>query len=414
MRSTQPEVLPWRDLPRRKGKRMKAAEISSENASRAALRFVILLGIVSLFGDITYEGARSIIGPFLATLGASGTIVGIVAGFGELIGYSLRLASGYISDRTGRYWAVTIVGYTVNLFAVPLLALAGNWPLAALLMITERIGKGIRTPARDAMLSHATAQTGRGWGFGLHEAMDQTGAVLGPVIVAVVLSAQQGYPTGFAVLLIPAVLSLVALLLARIQYPQPRDFEVEPVNLESTGLARPFWLYLVAVGLIAAGFADFSLIAFHFEKAAIATDNWIPILYAVAMAVDALAALVFGRLYDRLGMMTLVAVATLSAFFAPFVFFGGLYTALIGMVLWGIGMGAQESIIRAAVADLVAADRRGAAYGIFNTGYGLFWFLGSVLIGVLYDVSIPALVIFSVGIQLLAIPVLLSVYRRVR
>ncbi|RIK45149.1 MAG: MFS transporter [Chloroflexi bacterium] len=393
---------------------MKAAETSSDNASRMALRFVILLGIVSLFGDITYEGARSITGPFLATLGSSATIVGVVAGFGELIGYGLRLVSGYLSDRTGRYWAITIVGYIVNLFAVPMLALAGNWPLAALLMITERTGKAIRTPARDAMLSHATAQTGRGWGFGLHEAMDQTGAVLGPVIVAVVLSAQQGYRTGFAVLLLPALLALVALLLARIQYPNPRDFEVEPVKVASSGLTRPFWLYLVAVALIAAGYADFPLIAFHFEKAAVTTDNWIPILYAVAMAVDALAALLFGRLYDRLGMRILVAVAALSAFFAPFVFFGGLHTALVGMVLWGIGMGAQESIIRAAVADLVAADRRGAAYGVFNAGYGLFWFLGSVLIGVLYDASIPALVLFSVGIQLLAIPVLLSVHRRLR
>jgi MFS family permease len=390
---------------------MKATS-NATAGSTGALRFVILLGIVSLFADVTYEGARSITGPFLAVLGASATVVGIVAGGGELIGYGLRLVSGYISDRTGRYWAITIVGYAINMLAVPLLALAGNWPLAALLIIAERSGKAIRTPARDAMLSHATHEMGRGWGFGLHEAMDQIGAVLGPLIVAGVLAAQQGYRMGFAVLLIPALLALMTLVVARMQYPQPRDFEVELEKLESKGLTRTYWLYLAAVALVAAGYADFPLIAYHFEKAAVVTNDWIPILYAMAMGVDALAALVFGRLFDRRGATVLLVVVAASALFAPFVFLGGLYGAFIGMALWGIGMGAQESIMRALVANLVPADRRGAAYGVFNAWYGVSWFLGSVLIGVLYDVSIPALVLFSVVIQLLAVPVLLRVGRR--
>jgi MFS family permease len=393
---------------------MNAVEITAQNHGRAALRFVILLGVVSLFADITYEGARSISGPFLATLGASATAVGVIAGFGELIGYGLRLLSGYLSDRTRRYWVFTLIGYAVNMLAVPLLALAGNWPLAALLLIAERTGKAIRTPARDAMLSHATTEMGRGWGFGLHEALDQVGAVLGPLIVAAVLAAQQSYRTAFAVLLIPALLALASLLLARIQYPQPQRFEEATAPIAGKGLPRPFWLYLLAVALIAAGYADFPLIAYHFEKASITTAQWIPILYAVAMGADALAALVFGRLFDRLGMMILVGVAALSALFAPLVFLGGFYAALAGMALWGIGMGAQESIMRAVVADLAPPDRRGAAYGVFNAGYGLFWFLGSVAIGVLYDASIPALVLFSVAAQLLAIPVLLSVHRQVR
>src|SRR2546430_237253 len=191
-----------------------------------ALTFVILLGIVSLFADMTYEGARSITGPYLAVLGASATVVGIIAGFGELVGYGLRLAAGYLSDRTGRYWTITLVGYVVNLLAVPLLALAGRWELAAVLMIAERFGKAIRTPARDAMLSHATTEMGRGWGFGLHEAMDQIGAFLGPLIVAAVLFRRDGYPTAFGILLIPALLALGVLVVARPLYPHPRDFEV--------------------------------------------------------------------------------------------------------------------------------------------------------------------------------------------
>lgn len=370
-----------------------------------AIRFVILLGVVSLFADATYEGARSITGPFLAVLGASGAAVGIVAGLGELLGYGLRLVSGAISDRTRQYWAITVAGYAINLFAVPLMALAGRWEAAAMLMMAERIGKAIRTPARDAMLSHATEATGRGWGFGLHEAMDQIGALAGPLVVSAVLFLRDDYRTAFAVLAIPAVLAVGTLLLARWLYPRPRELEIARPQLTPQGLPRVYWLYLAGAALVAAGFADFPLIAFHFEKNSIAPQNVIPILYAIAMGVDAIAALVFGRLFDRIGLVVLAAVTGLSALFAPLVFLGNLPAAVVGMVLWGIGMGAQESILRAAVAGMIHADRRGTAYGIFNTGYGVAWFLGSALMGVLYDASLPALIAFSVVVQLGAVGV---------
>ncbi len=388
------------------------SQISASN--RKALKFVLLLGVVSLLADMTYEGARSVTGPYLAVLGATATTVGIVAGLGELIGYGLRLVFGYISDRTGRYWTITLAGYFLNLLAVPLLALAGHWEVAAMLMIAERMGKAIRTPARDAMLSHATHGLGRGWGFGLHEAMDQIGAVLGPLIVAAVLYARGDYQAGFAILLVPALLALGVLVAARLLYPQPRDLEQVSPGLDSRGFPRVFWFYLAAVALIAAGYADFPLIAYHFQQTPAITPAWIPVLYAVAMGADALAALFFGRLFDRRGLSVLAGVALLSAFFAPLVFWGGFYLALAGMVLWGIGMGAQESIMRAAVAGMAPADRRGAAYGIFNTGYGLFWFLGSVLMGFLYDTSLPALVVFSVVIQLVAVPLFMRVSREAR
>lgn len=380
-------------------------------SQRTALQFVILLGVVSLFADATYEGARSIAGPYLAILGASATIVGIVAGFGELAGYGLRSLFGYISDRTGKYWTMTIVGYVVNLLAVPLLALAGRWEIAAFLMIAERFGKAIRTPARDAMLSHATAQTGRGWGFGLHEAMDQIGAMLGPTIVAAVLYFKGGYGNAFAVLLAPALLALAVLAAARLLYPRPRDFEAGQIKPGRKGFSRTFWIYLAAVALIAAGFADFPLIAFHFKNASVLSDAWIPLFYAIAMGVDALAALIFGRLFDRKGIPVMAVAAIVSSLFAPLVFLGGFYFALLGMALWGVGMGAQESIMRAAIADIVPPDRRGSAYGLFNTGYGFFWFLGSALMGMLYDVSLPALIAFSVAAQLASVPLFLSIKR---
>ena len=386
----------------------------NNSTRKTILRFIILLGMVSLFADMTYEGARSITGPYLALLGASGGVVGIIAGFGELVGYALRLLSGYISDKTKRYWLMTIVGYTVNLLAVPILALAGRWELAAVLMISERIGKAIRTPSRDAMLSHATKEIGRGWGFGLHEAMDQIGAMLGPLIVAGVFYVKGGYKTSFLILLIPALLALSVLLIARYLYPKPKDLEAVSVTLETKGFPRIFWIYFVAVALVAIGYVDFPLIAYHFKKIAIVSDNWIPVFYAVAMGVDAIAALLFGRLFDRKGISILAVATLVSLFFAPLVFLGGFYPAFAGIALWGIGMGAQESIMRATIAKMVSVNKRGTAYGVFNAGYGLFWFLGSAIMGILYDMSIPILIIFSVAAQLISIPLFMMTKKYLR
>jgi MFS family permease len=379
----------------------------------AAWKFIILVGVVSLFSDMTYEGARSITGPFLGSLNASATVVGIVAGLGEFIGYGLRIVSGYLTDRLGRYWGITFAGYALNLFVVPVLALAGSWELAALLMLLERMGKAIRTPARDAMLSHATTNVGRGWGFGFHEAMDQIGAMIGPLIVALVLYLNGSFRAGFAYLLIPAILAVLVIIIAARLYPHPQHLEVGVPKLETVGLSHPFWLYVVAVGLIGAGYADFPLIAYHFSKAAVASPDWIPILYAVAMGVDAVAALILGRLFDRLGLSVIMTVAVLSSLFAPLVFLGGFDLALLGMVLWGIGMGAQESIVKAALAEMVPQDRRATGYGIFNTGFGLLWFLGSAVMGILYDVSIWSLIFFSIIIQLGSIPLFFKISKEV-
>ncbi|MDR5695994.1 MAG: MFS transporter [Armatimonadota bacterium] len=381
---------------------------------QVALRFILLLGIVSLSADVTYEGARSIAGPFFALLGASATAVGMIAGLGELAGYGLRLISGYLADRTKQYWAVTLVGYGLNLFAVPLLALAGRWELAALLFIAERVGKGIRTPARDAMLSHAAATVGRGWGFGLHEMLDQVGAVLGPLVVAAVLYTSGSYRLAFGALLVPALVALVALGVARAQYPHPRDLETTAGGLEARGLPRAFWVYLIAVGFIAAGYVDFSLMAYHFKLRSVAPENWIPVFYAIAMGVDALGALLFGRMYDRAGIGVLTAVPVLSALAAPLVFLGGQGAAWGGVILWGMGIGVQESVMRAAVGGMVGVEKRGSAYGLFNAAFGVFWFLGSALMGMLYDVSLRSLVGFSILTQLAAIPPLLLTAKQFR
>jgi len=360
-----------------------------------------------MLADVTYEGARSITGPFLAMLGASGTLVGMVSGLGELTGNGLRLASGWLADRTRRYWFLTLAGYAVNLLAVPLLALAGRWEVAAVLIIAERTGKALRTPPRDAILSHATARLGRGWGFGLHEAMDQIGAVAGPLFVAAVLRAEHNYRLAFALLLAPALAALAVLTRARQQYPNPQDLETTP-GLATRGFSRTFWIYLAAVGLVAAGYADFPLIAYHFGRRSVFPAEQIPLLYALAMGVDALAALIFGRLFDKRGISLLALVAALSALAAPLAFSGGRAAALVAMVVWGAGMGAQESLLRAAVGALAPASRRGTAYGLFNAFYGFLWFAGSAVMGFLYDISLKSLITFSVAVQLLAVPLFLA------
>lgn len=387
---------------------------TNDFSKKTALKFVILLSTVSLFADMTYEGARSITGPYLAILGANAAVVGFVAGFGEFVGYALRIVSGYLADRTGKYWTITIFGYICNLLAVPLLALAGHWWVAATLMIVERMGKAIRVPSRDAMLSHAGQKMGMGWVFGLHEAIDQIGGMLGPLIVAAVLYFKGSYQFSFAILLIPALLALTILVFAQYLYPHHQSLEVSHDNLEAKGMNSSFWLYLTGASLIAAGYADFPLIAYHFQKKSILSPIWIPVSYAIAMGVNSLTAPLFGHFYDRKGFSILIVATVFSCFFAPMVFFGNAALALSGVILWSIGVGAHESLMRAIVAHMVPMNRRGSAYGIFNTGFGIFWFLGSFLMGILYDISIPYLVIFSVAIQLIAVPFLWVTMKKVR
>jgi MFS family permease len=377
----------------------------------SAIRFIVLLGVADLFADMTYEGARSVTGPYLGVLGASAAIIGLVAGFGEFLGYALRLGSGYLSDRTGGYWPITIAGYVVNLLAVPLLALAGRWELAVILIVAERAGRGIRVPARDAMLAHAGSQTGLGWGFGLHGALDQTGAVLGPLFIGAALYLNGGYRGAFAILAIPAVLAMTVLFAARHFYPSPRDLDMAPPELAPGHLPRRFWVYVAAAALIAAGYADFPLIAFHFNKTGLISPVWIPVFYSLAMAADAMAALFLGRLFDRIGIGAMILATCASALSAPLAFLGGPAAAMAGMVLWGIGMGAQASVIRAAIAPLAPASQRGTAYGIFNAAYGLAWFVGSSLLGVLYDWSVQALAVVSVVLQGAALAILWRVLR---
>jgi MFS family permease len=381
------------------------------DSKKKALLFIILLGMVSLFADIAYEGARSIVGPYLSLLGATGAIVGIVVGLGEFVGYGLRVLSGFWTDRTQKYWAITFVGYALNLVVVPLFAFAGSWQMAALLIVLERLGKALRSPARDAMLSYATKETGRGWGFALHNALDRIGAIIGPLVIFLIFLFKQNYFLAFLCLAIPAAIALFVLGFTRLSYPKPQEMETTP-PLQTQGLTKTYWIYMFAVGLIATGYADFAFIAFHFEKTALLSPLYIPLFYSVALGVDGITALFFSRIFDVKGISIFILITAISSLFAPLVFLTGFWGALLGMLLWGIGIGSQETIMKAIVAIFVAPTKRASAYGLLNFIFGTLWFLGSATMGFLYDVSPLYVVFFSLITQMSSLPLLFWVKRQ--
>lgn len=391
----------------------KNREISSQKTG--ALRFIVLMGVVSLFGDIVYEGARGVTGPYLALLGASASVVGLVGGLGEFIGYALRLFSGFMADRTKAYWLFTFIGYGL-LVSIPLLSFAQSWQIAALLILLERAGKAFRSPARDTILSYATKEVGRGFGFGLHEALDQIGAIVGPLIFSAILFAGGNYRLGFSVLWIPAMMVPVVLCIARNRLPHPEKLEIahESGSKDNTLFSKTFVLYSLFTFFAVAGFANFPLIAYHLKMKTIVGDAQIPALFALAMGVDALTALIIGKTYDRMGLKILIIVPLLSFFIPLLAFSDMLVGVIIGTILWGIVLGIHETIMRAAVADLTDINRRGSAYGIFNTLYGLSWLLGGTLMGMLYEQSVYTLMLLAALFEVVSIPLFLMLAKSLK
>lgn len=390
---------------------------SLELTKKAATALIILFGIVSLFGDMNYEGGRSVVGQYLKLLGTSAFALGLASGLGEFVGYALRLISGSIADRTRKYWTLIILGYAIGLSSLPMMAFVRGWKLALVFLFLERVGKAIRKPAHDAVLSFAAKRTGSGFGFGLHEAMDQIGAFLGPALFSALLflgpdsKSLAGYRTGLLLLFIPAAIAVALTVYNRFLFPHPELFELKKATIEigAKGYPRSYWIIVLAASLLAMGITDFPLIGLHLKRSASLSEEAIPLLYAGAMAVDAAAALVFGRLYDKIGVKALIGLFAAELFTAPLVFLGGPAAILVGMALWGISVGTQESILKAAIGDRVPEDRRARAFALFNTLFGLAWFAGSAVIGLLYDRFGPVpLVVFSVVVQAAALIVFLG------
>jgi len=391
------------------------------NQKKTAFKLIILFGLVSLFGDMVYESSRSVNGPYLKTLGANAAIVGLVAGLAEFLGYAVRLVSGYFADKTKAYWLFTFLGYGL-LISVPLLALTGIWQVAVIFIIIERLGKAIRSPAKDTILSQATKQVGTGIGFAIAEALDQVGAISGPLIFSILFviigkgdRSLVDYQHGYSLLWVPLALVLLCIFFAYRAVPNPEVLEEALAKSpESDKLGKLFWIYTIFTFVTTLGFANFALIGFHFKVKHVLTDAQIPLFYALAMGIDALAAIAIGKTYDifkakrsneKAGLITLIAIPVFSLLIPGLVFSTKFSLVLVGVIIWGIVMGCHETIMKSAIADLTPLKKRGTGYGIFNTAYGLAIFIGSVITGLLYEYSISMVIMISILIEIVALPV---------
>jgi MFS family permease len=396
-------------------------KMSDKKLKKQAFTFLLLMGIVSLLADMTYESARSLIGPYLLFLGASASAVGFVSGLGEFIGYTVRLLFGFVVDKTKKYWLFTILGYSINLIAIPLLAVVppNGWIWAAILIVCERLGKAVRAPAKTTLVSFAAKRVGTGKGFGFVEVLDQIGAMLGPLLLFFIMQWKESagtyaqYQWAFASLAIPAILTLIVLAISKAIFPKAEEFELTDSDVDAPTQKlelkkiKPILLYIIAIGLLAVGMADFPLMAFHIETNNVIDIKYITLLYMMVMGVDGLAAFIFGNLYDKKGAITLWIAAIIGLSFAPLVFLTtNITNIVIGLILWGVLLGAMESIALAYIADNVEVNYRGRILGIYYTFYGITWFIGSWLMGILYNINPKYVAIFSVVILLSAIIVL--------
>ncbi|NUP59553.1 MAG: MFS transporter [Pseudarthrobacter sp.] len=391
-----------------------------------AIRFILVFGIVSALMDMVYEGARSVTGPFLGVLGASALLVSVVTGAGEAVALVLRLVFGRLADRPGLRWTLALSGYGLTALSVPLLGITDALWVACLLVLLERLGKAVRSPAKDTMLAEAGAGLGQGKAFALHEALDQAGAFVGPLLVGAALALSGSYGPGFLLLAVPGLAAMLILFGLKRRVPEPAVYEAAVPGGQATGdgpvpgigptrepMPRQYWIYAAFSSLTMFGYATFGLLSFHVVSTGLLPAALVPVLYAVAMGVDAVAALASGWLFDRIGLKVLVALPVLAAAVPWLGFSSSTELAIAGVLLWGAAMGVQESTMRAAVAGLAPAGRRGSAYGMFTACYGLAWLAGSFLIGLLYEQSVFALAVTLTVIQAAALAIFLTVQPRI-
>ena len=400
----------------------------SKASAASPMAFILGFGIVSMLMDIVYEAALSVQGPLLYSVGATAAVVGLVSGLGEATSLAGRLASGPAADRSGRYWLFAILGYAATGLAVPAMGFAGSVLGVSFLIVFERFGKSLRTPSRDAMLSHAASRVGRGKGFAFHEALDQVGAVAGPLIAAAILQVtHNAYGPALGVMLVPGLAAIGVLLYLRHRVPHPEVFEEgdggQPAEDKAAGaskdmtaqpvkLPRLFWMYTGFCGLVLAGVGTFGVMSFHMVSAHIVSASTVAVLYAVAMGVDGVFALVTGSIYDKVGVRVLFALPVVSVIVPFFAFGNSLASVVAGVVLWGASLGIQESTMRAAVADMVPGCKRATSYGMFSVFMGVGSFVGAGVTGALYSYGHAAIIVYALVLETAACMLLFLALRR--
>ena len=382
----------------------------------SAWRIVTFFGLVSMTGDLVYEGARSITGPYLASLGASALLVGIVTGVGEGAALVLRLVFGPLADRNGAYWGLTTTGYAMTAICVPLMAVApyaggAGLVLASAMVLGERVGKAVRSPSKSTLLAHSAKELGRGRGFAVQKALDQVGAFGGPLVVAGVAAWTGHLWWGLAVLAVPGALSLVLLGVLRrhAPAPEPPPPTHEPADVR---LGRDFHLFALSSAASTLGLMTFGVIGFHLSDSGLLSAAMVPIAYAGAMLVEAVAALVTGFAFDKHGGAVLLTLPPIICFIPALSLSSTLVLAMVGLALWGIATGVQDSTVKALVAELAPAGRTATAYGVFAAWQGGAAVAGGALAGWLF--RSPALSVVVIATQVVAFVLLVVVLRRTR
>ncbi len=394
-----------------------------------AVTVIIMFGVISMLGDTVYEAARGSNSQYLNLLGISAAKVGLVFGIGEFLGYFIRLISGFLSDKSGKHWIFMFIGYGM-LLVVPLIGFTKNWNILIVLILMERIGKALRGPAKDTILSEvADRQVGIGFAFGLQEALDQIGAFIGPLIfTAVFYFAGQDsisqYQQGYKALFVPYGILMLFLTFVFTNVTSNKLVPEVKKTHHSEHLQPIFWMYTAFTFFCTLGFVNFSTIGYHLKAQGLMSDGNITLVYSIAMIVDAATALVIGKLYDNLkvrtgrkagGLLVLMILPAISLFLPILTLSHSTALIVSGMIVFGVIMGIHETVMRSAIADVTPFDKRGTGYGVFNTGYGLALMGGAALMGLLYDKNlIGAIIIFSAVSEVVAAVVYLRMNSMVK
>lgn len=402
--------------------------MKSNRKRNAVIIAVIMFGIISCFGDVIYEGARSANGQYFNLLAVNAATVGIIYGIGEFLGYALRLIFGKLSDDTGKHWIFIFLGYG-SLIVVPLMGITKSIPILFTLFLIERIGKALRSPAKDTILSQiAENKVGTGFIFGLQEALDQIGAFIGPLIFSCVFLLRQqedieSYQMGYRILIFAFILVMISVFIAYKKISKYDLAKEETITRESDRLTSIFWKYCLFTFFTTLGFVAYSIIGYHLKEKNIVSDASITALYSGAMIVDAIIAIIIGKLYDTLknktnnkqkGLLLLVFIPIFSIFIPILTLSENVVFIVIGFIIYGVILGGHETIMKSAIADLTIFKKRGTAYGIFNSIYGLAFFVGSSLIGILYDkFSVNIIILFTLITEIISIFLFINMKNRI-
>ena len=356
------------------------------STQRRVLLVFLLLGLVSLFADVVYEGGRSVSGAYLAEIKAPVVATALV-GVGEFLGLAFRLFSGYIAtilQSSTVLWGSTLLGYLITSLSIPMIAFAPTWHDVVVLYIIERLGKGLRAPTRDVIVAEVSEGIGVGKGFGIHELLDQVGAFLGPVLVSILLTLY-GYRVAYLTLIIPGMISVLLVATAWRLHPKLKSTSVRKSKLVVRGYSKSFWIYTLATSVLVLGFMHWSIASYYLKIRGVVSDAEIGFIYAIAMFVDAIVAVPLGVLFDKVKFKTLLTIPALTPVFIVLIMYAPHELIYFSAIPWGIIMCSEESIMRATIALLVEPSKRPLAYGFFGLVFGFMWAVGGYIYVAILD-----------------------------